>query len=292
MFNKHKIEYLLFLIFGRLLTLFGFKSIKYSSSILAFIFYNVIGIRKKVVKKNLRIAFPNLTPKEINKLSFKSYKNAAITFLEIFISKKLKSDIINSLLSQKGFNLISEKLKEEKGLILLTAHFGNWELGALATGLKLKRKINVLVKKQRNPYVYNWLKKMRERFQNKEIELGVSVRELYKAIKNKEVIGVVGDQRAPQDGIKVNFFNTPTTTFAGTAAIALKTNCPVLVLLCTRLDNGTYEYVAKEINYKKFKGTQESLIQQFNQAYMKILESTIKKNPEQWFWMHNIWKYN
>ncbi len=291
MLNKYRIEYLFFLFFGKLLSLFGVKSIKYSSKVLTFVFYHIVGIRKKIVFKNLTLAFPELTKKEIKKLAYNNYKSLAISFLEIFNFPSLSKNDVKSLLSAKGFDLVNEKLKEEKGLILLTGHFGNWELGALASGIHIGKKINVLVKKQHNPYVYKWLKKMRERFGNKEVELGASVRELFKAIKNKEIIGVVGDQRGPKEGIKVSFFNIETPTYIGTAAIALKTKCPVLVLLCARLENGTYEYITKEIEYQKFRGSKEDITKQFNQEYMKILEEAIRKHPEQWFWMHNIWKH-
>ena len=101
----------------------------------------------------------------------------------------------------------------------------------------------------------------------------------------------MGDQRGRRDGVRVNFFGKETFTFHGTAAIALKTNCPVLVMLCARQEDGTYKSEIEEIDYSEIDGTKEEQTQKFNQLYMSILEKTIKKYPDQWFWMHNVWKY-
>jgi KDO2-lipid IV(A) lauroyltransferase len=291
MFNKHKIEYLLFISLGNLLSIFGFSSIKTTSKFLAFIFFYVFRVRRNVVIHNLSTAFPNLTDKEIKSLALNNYQSIATTFLEVFNLKKLSKEEIEFHFSNEGFDFVREKVNQGVGLILLTAHFGNWEIGAIASGIHLNESITVLVKKQKNPFVANWLNNFRERFGNKQIFLGVSVRELYKTIKANNIVGIVGDQRGKRDGINVNFFGKETRTFQGTAAIALKTNCPVVVLLCARENDGKYKAIIKEINHSNFVGTNEDKIQQFNQKYMSILEDAIRKHPEQWFWMHNIWKY-
>jgi Kdo2-lipid IVA lauroyltransferase/acyltransferase len=291
MFNKHRIEYFLFTFIGKLLSLFGFSSIPATSKIIAILAFYIFRIRRNVVIKNLTIAFPNLTSSEINSLALKNYQSIAITFFEIFNLKKMNIEIIKERFSNVGFDFIKEKYKENKGLILLTAHFGNWEMGALASGIYLKESINVLVKKQKNPYVADWLNTFRERFGNAQIFLGPSIRELYKSIKNKKIIGVVGDQRGKRDGVRINFFERETLTFPGTAAIAFKTKCPVIVMLCARRCDGTYEPIINELDYSEIDGTLDEQIQKFNQLYMSILEKTIRKYPEQWFWMHNIWKY-
>ncbi len=291
MINKYKVEYFLFSFFGNLLSIFGFGSIPLTSKILAILAFYIFRIRRNVVIKNLSIAFPNLSMSEIKSLALKNYQSIGITFLEIFNLKKMEKEKIKERYSEAGFDFIKEKYNENKGLILLTAHFGNWEMGALAAGIHLNESINVLIKKQKNPYVADWLNNFRERFGNIQISLGTSVRELYKNIKNKKIVGIVGDQRGRRDGVRVNFFEKETFTFPGTAAIALKTKCPVLVMLCARQEDGTYKSEIEEIDYSEIDGTKEEQTQKFNQLYMNILEKIIKKYPDQWFWMHDVWKY-
>jgi len=290
--NTQKIEFLLLLSIGNLLNTAAAFSKSLPPKVLAIIFYRILGIRKSVVEKNLRKAFPEKNNKEIKILAFKNYENIAETFLEILKLNKMTAEEIKNIFSNHGFELILEKKALNKGLIFLTGHFGNWEIGAIATSLYLGESLSVLVKKQKNKYVAEWLTNFRQRLGNSEITLGTSVKNLYKAVKLKRNVGIVGDQRGPKNGIKVKFFDQDTYTFPGTAAIALRTGCPVVVMLCPRKQNGKYEAILKEIDYMSFKGSEEEKIRKFNQEYMSILEKVIRQYPEQWFWMHNIWKYN
>jgi KDO2-lipid IV(A) lauroyltransferase len=291
MFNKYLIEFKLLLFIGKIFTWVGFKHIKITAKFLSFFSFRILRIRRKTVIRNLSLAFPELSKNQVKKIAYENYLSVAITFLEIFGVSKIDKQTIIDLFTVNDFDFIKRKVDENKGLIFLTAHLGNWELGAIAAGLYFNQGINVLVKKQKNLFVAEWLSGIRQKFGNRQVFLGVSVRELYSAIKNKKVVGVVGDQRGTKDGVVVNFFGRPTYTFPGTASIALKTNCTVLVFICVRNKNGKYDSICEEIVVQVLKGTKEEKIQEFNQKYMSILEKTIRKYPDQWLWMHNIWKY-
>ena len=292
MINKYKFEFFLFVLFGKLFTLFGFESIHKTAKLLAFLAFYFFRIRRKVVLKNLSLAFPQLNRKELKVLAINNYRSIAITFLEVFSLDEMNRTNIKKNFLFTGLDFVLNKYHEKKGLILLTAHFGNWEIGAVAVGLHLEQPVHVLVKKQKNQYVADWLNNFRERYGNKQVPLGVSVRELYTTIKRKKIVGIVGDQRGTKDGVNINFFGIKTSTFPGTAAIALKTQCPVVVLLCARQKNGNYKAEIEEIKLDDIVGTKDEQIREFNQRYMSILENRIKQYPEQWFWMHNIWKHH
>jgi len=292
LFNKNKIEFALWKFFTRVVQEFGFKRIPKFANLLAIIFFYVIPIRKSVVISNLKKAFQEKSEKDIKCLAFKNFVNIGITFMEIMAFQKMKKDEILDLATVNNLHLAEEKIKNGKGLILLTAHIANWELGALFMGLLLNKQINVLVKRQRNRLVAKWMSDVREKFTNKEIPLGVSVRELYKTLIQGGVVGIVGDQRAKkEDGVIVNFFNQATLTFQGFAALGIKNKVPILVVLAERLTNGKYLIDITEIHYDNLPDTNSEKIRELNQRYMNILENKIRENPEQWLWMHNIWKY-
>jgi KDO2-lipid IV(A) lauroyltransferase len=292
MFNSHKLQYILLLFFGNLFNFLRKFSHSLPSKLLAFIAYKIFKIRSNIVESNLSKAFPVKNIDEIKALAFKNYVSIASTLLEIIRINKMTPDQVKKMMPDKDFDLIRNHYARGKGLIFLTAHFGNWEMGAVTTGIHLNESISVLVKKQKNKYVADWMTAFRQKFGNSEISLGSSVKNLYKAIKLKKMVGIVGDQRGTRDGIKVQFFGQDTYTFPGTAAIALRTGCPVIVLLCARQSDGRYIPVIKEIQHAAFEGTEGEKIQRFNQEYMTFLENCIKEYPDQWFWMHNIWKYN
>lgn len=249
-------------------------------------------MRKSVVISNLKKAFPSKTKKEIMIIAFNNYLSFGITFLEIMAFKNMNSNEILSLVEFNNLELAKKKVEEGKGVILLTAHMANWELGALNMGLALNTQINILVKKQRNRLIANWMTEVREKFTNKEVVLGVSVRELYKTLLSGGVIGIVGDQRGKKEsGVVVNFFNQPTVTYQGFASLGIKNKVPIIVGLASRLPNGKYSLDIEEINYENLPEKLSDQITELNQRYMTILESKIRKNPEQWLWMHKIWKY-
>jgi len=292
LFNKNKIEFALWKFFTRVVQKVGFKKIPKFANLLALIFFYIIPIRKSVVISNLKKAFPGKSDKEIKNLAFKNFVSIGITFMEIMAFQKMNKYEILDLATVNNLDLAEEKIKNEKGVILLTAHIANWELGALFMGLALNKQINVLVKKQRNRLVAKWMSDIREKFTNKEIPLGVSVRELYKTLIQGGIVGIVGDQRAKKDdGVVVNFFNQPTLTFQGFAALGIKNKVPILVVLAERLSNGKYFIDITEINYENLPKSTSEQIRELNQRYMNIIENKIRVNPEQWLWMHNIWKY-
>ncbi len=289
---QNKAEYLLLKFFS----IFFFFLKKFHkqlpSRVLSFLLIYIFPLRRDVILKNLQIAFPKLNAAELKKLLKNVYSSSAKTLVEVIFFRKFSETEIWELISFENFEIVEEKIREERGLILLTAHFGNWELGALAVGLKLKNiKLNVLVKQQRNPYVTDWLNAMRMRFGNLTVPLGASVRNIYKVLQQKGVVGVVGDQRGPKEGLRVKFFNRDTAVYPGTAAIALKLNVPIVFAITVRNKAGKYIMYFEELNYDDVKGSVDEKIQQINQKYMRKLESYITEYPEQWFWMHNIWKY-
>lgn len=288
---KNKLEYFLFIILVKAVNFFGFSNIKYIAKIFGFIFYYFIPIRKKTVLSNLQIAFPDKTPKQIRKLAFQNYVHFCATLFEIMCIPKLTKEKILSLFEWENMDVFSEIINSNRGNFLITAHIGNWELAAIAASLHLNKKFFVLAKPQSNKYFNNWLNNAREIFGNKVISLGVSVRDIYKALKEKNVIGVVGDQRGPREGLRVKLFNKDTAIYKGTAEIALKLNVPIVAAMTIRKKDFSFKVTFEEIKYQNFTGTNDDKIEKINQEYMNILERTISREPSQWFWMHKIWKY-
>ncbi len=290
--DKNKLEFYLWGFFTKVVHIIGIKRIPILAKILTVIIFYIIPIRKKIVISNLTKAFPEKSKSEIKKIAYNNFISLGITFMEIMAFQKMDEEQILSLVEIKNLELAKRKVGANKGSILLTAHIANWELGALSMGLALKKEINVLVKKQRNKLVANWMSEIREKFNNKEVPLGASVRGLYKTLIQGGVVGIVGDQRGKEeDGVVVNFFNQPTVTFQGFAALAIKNQVPILVVLGTRITSGKYVLDIEEIKYDNLPEKLSEQLQELNQRYMTILENKIREAPEQWLWMHNIWKY-
>lgn len=288
---KNKLEYYILLFISVTVNLLPRKLAVFFARILAYFVFNVFKIRRKVAESNLKKAFPDKTASEINKILKENYFNFILTLIEIMVLPNLSRNDLSASVKADELDFVREKYNEEKGVIFLTAHFGNWEYGAASYGVQLNTPINVLAKPQRNNFVTGWINKTREKFGNKVIELGVSVRHVYKVILEKGIVGIVGDQRGPRDSVRVDFFGNKTAVFTGSASIAIKTKCPVLVILIPRIKPFILTSYVEEILLDDLEELNEKNIIEFNRRYFSILEKYVKKYPEQWFWMHNIWKY-
>lgn len=290
---KNYIEYVLFLFLGFIVRTLGLRTSRRLSIIIAFVFYYIIPIRKQVTLNNLRKAFPDYCEGKIKKIAFGSYRNFAITLVEIlFIPSMTQEQMEKSVCSENDEIMLVRKVYERNnGLIVLSGHFGNWEYTALSGSLQNKLPFHVVVKPQRNHLVDNYLNRLRTKWINKIVPLGTSIRKVYTVLKEKNIVAIVADQRGPADGVRVKFFDQPTAIYPGPALLAIKTKAPIVYGLAVRQRNYSYKLYITEINLDNLPDEEENKIKEISQRHMAFLESFIRKYPEQWLWMHNIWKY-
>jgi Lauroyl/myristoyl acyltransferase len=258
---------------------------------MACMFFYLIPIRKKTVFGNLRSVFPNYSETQIKKIAFNSYKSFAITIIEILnIPYLSKEEVLNTVVFENT-DLLLKKYNERNGVILLTAHFGNWELSALSLGMRLNIPISIIVKTQRNNFVSDWLNNMRSKYGNKIVNLGISIRQIYTELKAKNIIALVGDQRASRESLRMDFLGISTTVYEGPAVLSLKTNAPIIVGIPVRQKNYTYKISFVEVNRDNLPLDNEGRIKELTRRHINILEDYINEYPDQWLWMHKRWKY-
>jgi len=289
--DKNKLEFFLFRTFAMFFHLIGINNSRKTTLFLAWFLFKVLKIRKEIVLKNLRTAFPELLESDIQKLALENYRNILMTLIELmFIEKFSRQDVLNFITDGEQYKY-QNLVNEGKPVFLLTAHFGNWEIAGLIAGMLTDRIMYGLYKEQRNNYITDYINRRRTQFGNKVIPLGTSVKEIFRVLKNNGTVGVVGDQRGPREGMRVKFFDQPTAIYSGTASIAIKLNVPILVSFAARTEDNKFKIFMEEIEYQNLSGTTDEIIKQINQKYFNLLEKIIKVYPAQWFWMHNIWKY-
>lgn len=258
---------------------------------LALLFFYFIPIRKKVVKKNLSLAFPNFSTSKINKTTFECYKSLAITLIEILCMPILKEKDIDEYFVWENIQLLEKRYAENKGVILLISHSANWEYATLAISNKIGVPFGVIMKEQRNTLVSDWMVKYRSKWGNRMITLGISVRNFYKELLDKHIVLLAADQRAPKESQRVNFFGRMSTCFSGPASLAVKTGAPIIFALMKREPDLKYTIKFVEVSVTDLPSNEEEKILEISQRHTKILEEAIRTAPEQWLWMHDRWKF-
>lgn len=202
----------------------------------------------------------------------------------------LSIEKINNLVHCDNLNLIKEKIDEGKGLILLTAHFGNWEFIISSIAANLKGQFNVLIKPQRNPYVTEWLEKTRNVANTKVIPVGVSVNSV-RALLQGEIVLIAGDQRGHKDAVRFNFFGNPTAFYTGAAFFTDRTKCNLLMCIIERQPDFNYILHVQEMDFSNLPANYDERIYEITKRYLNYLEYHVANSPEQYFWMHKLWKY-
>ena len=245
--------------------------------------YIFLPIRKKVVKKNLQIAFPNLNNQEYNKISHGVYRHYGLLIVEFLRQKAFKIDEKIYYIDDKTRKFLQDK----QNYIILTAHIGNWEM--FIPIISKYKKMIAVVRVQANEGGDKFVRYLRS-FQNITlISNKGSKRKMLRGLSEGESLLLASDQNAKSAGTYVDFFGKPASIPKGAAHFHLKTNKKILIGFCILNEKNIYEFKLRELNYKKTSEQKEQLIIQINTEYSKILEEEIKKNPSQYFWFHKKW---
>jgi KDO2-lipid IV(A) lauroyltransferase len=288
---QNQIEYFFFRILFFVIRLFNFRTVQKMGSAFGSFTFSVIGLRKRLVLDNLRHAFPEKSDEEIHRIAKGSYRNLFTAYFEILYLDKLPLEYFRDNISFPDAHKITELLRQGKGLIVLTGHFANWELCALSVAYKVPEKYTIVVQTQRNPYVNEFISRMRSRFGAKLVVMERALRESLRALSNNEVVALIADQSGPESGIYADFFGRPASTHQGPAVFQTRSGAPMIMTMLTREASGTFRIELEEVDTTGLTGTNEEKIQEVTLRHVAVLEKYIRRYPEQWLWMHKRWKH-
>jgi KDO2-lipid IV(A) lauroyltransferase len=286
---QYRIEYLVYQLLSFTIGVLPKKVIALFAMCFGLVLY-YSGVRKKVVKKNLSIAFSNsLDEKEIGKICKKTYINAAIVAFEFLYMGRIKDKDLGKYIALEGLEVLEESLKKQKGAIVAGNHFGNWELITAAisqAGIPL----HIFSGMQKNKLVDNAINSTRRRFGTVTIPKAKKAAfEMMKVIKMNKPLGMAGDLNVPHDNLFVNFFGKKAVVGQGLATFALKKKAPLIFIWCVREAPFKYKGYLKRINYQ-ISGVQQTDLEGLAQSISDELEDKIRQHPEQYFWFNRRWK--
>ena len=167
--------------------------------------------------------------------------------------------------------------------MFISGHFGSWEILGKWLGEHTDLFVGIALK-QKNEGANNFFHEQRELPGTKQIYKKGSLEKGYQVLKDNGVLGLVSDQDAKSKGVFVDFFGHPASTPKGAALFHLNTLAPVVLGVCIKTDHKKYNIEIVPVK------TNSDSVEQITQNYTSILESYIKKYPEQYFWFHKRWK--
>jgi KDO2-lipid IV(A) lauroyltransferase len=249
-----------------------------------------LGIRRKVVEENLRLAFPEQPVEWIQRTSIAAYEHLGREAAAILRLSKLDRQAIVDRTVPVGWDQMEEALSHGKGVMLVTGHYGNWEIAA-ATVASRGVPIAAIVRRQGNRLVDERLNGLRARLGVEVITQREAPSRVPRLLRKNAVIGIVGDQDARRAGVFVPFFGRPASTHRGPALFALKLGAPVFACVARRLPGAEVRYEVSGHGVPVVRtGDLEADTTALTAALAARLEAEIRKAPEQYFWFHRRWK--
>lgn len=261
------------------------------TQIIALLGYILAGRLRQVAYFNLRYVLPGLSKKEHRKIVKGVFKNLGRLLAEFSQFPKLTPQNIPEVVIYDGFENYAQAKERGKGVLILAAHFGAWELASFAHsvyGYPLK----FLVRPLDNPRVDELIMSYRQMAGNVGIDKRNSMREILRSLRNNESVGILIDQNASrEEGVFADFFGMPASTTTGVAVLAMRTGAavvPGLLIWDERLKKHRlrFESPIELEDTGDFQADMARNTAKFN----RVLEEKIRAYPDQWLWVHRRWK--
>ena len=266
----------------------GQRNASFASSYLAKIFGPWFR-SKKIIEKNLKICFKEISSEKIKNISQGMWDNIGRTFSEYIFLNNFKKNH-NELIKLRGLEYLDEIKKNKKPVVFVSGHFSNFELiGTKIDACEIK--FSAMYRPLNNFFLNPIMEYLRLKYVCPVmIKKGrSSVRELLKKIHLGYSIIILVDQRI-SEGKRIELFNSPALTSTIPAQISLKYNCKIVPLHMERLTHNTFKMtIHKPIEYEKTNKYEED-IYNLTLKINKKIEKIILEKPEQWLWSHNRWK--
>ncbi len=253
--------------------------------------YLVLAERRHITLANLALAFEtDKTAAERRRLARTTFRHLGQHLVDFSHLSQLTPSTFATMCHVEGLEHIEALLQRRMGLLVLSAHFGSWEL-APAMALCLTTPVHVIVRPLDNPSLQHLAKAYRQRCGYRAIPRRAALTECLKVLRRGEIVAVLMDQSGlRRESVQVEFFGTKAYTSIGPALLAMRTGCPVVSAFLIRAGQGRHRLVfSPEIAVRRTGNVQQDIIEN-TRAFTSIIESYVRRYPDHWFWLHRRWK--
>ncbi|MFA5089463.1 MAG: lysophospholipid acyltransferase family protein [Candidatus Omnitrophota bacterium] len=243
---------------------------------------------RQTITENLLVIFPDKPWDEIKKIRINVFRNFAKYLVDFFRFSLLDSEYIKKYIKVYNTHYIDEALAKGRGIVLLTAHLGNWELGGVIIAL-LGYPFWAVVLPHKHKYVDKFFNSQRENKGMKVIAWGRAARQSIWVLKNNQILALVADRNFSDKGIAADFFGRPALFPRGPAVLSLKTKAEVLTGCMVREKDDSFSLRFDRLPEFSPSGDEEQDMIDITVRYKTVIEEYILKNPDQWYMFRKFW---
>jgi KDO2-lipid IV(A) lauroyltransferase len=243
---------------------------------------------RMAVKDNLKAIFPGLPDSEICKIRKEAFRNFAKYLVDFFRFSKINKAYIKKTVKIENIFYFDQALAKNKGVIVLTAHIGNWELGGIVIALS-GYDFWVVALPHKDRRVDRFFNHQRESKGMHVIPLGKAVRQCFNRLKENKLVALAGDRDFTRNGVVLDFFGKPTFFPEGPAVFSLKTGAPIVPGFMFRNPDDTLTLrMEKPVEFNPT-GDKAADIKGLISRYKLIIEDYIRRYPNQWYMFRRFW---
>ena len=247
--------------------------------------YAVGGSRRAIVRRNIELCFPQLTPDELDALVFDHFKALGMTVIEMGLGRWASDKHLASITKLNGIEHVHDALQSGKGVILLSAHFTTLEIMGRVLAANMPP-FDAVFRRNRSEFMTELQRTGRERSAASTIEKR-DIKQMVKSLRAKRSVWYAPDQSYNRKGSEViAFFGVPAMHTTATSTLARLGKAAVVPFFPRRLKDSTYELTL----YPAFEDFPSDDPVADTERYVELLEQHVRTCPEQYFWVHRKFK--
>lgn len=252
--------------------------------------FKMAGKERRKTLESLKTAYPEINPTEAKKLGRAAWKNIGRNLFElVHWMGWSREKIAGQPARVEGWENVEKALARGKGVLVVTAHLGNWEL--LGAFMSSRHETSGVAQQLYDPRFDAILTRFRmDKLGAAIIKRGMALRGILEALKDNRLILALLDQDTGQDGVFVPFFGKLAWTQSGVARIAQKTGAALVPAFLVRGADGRFEVHAEKEIEVPHSGDKEKDVVEATRRITEVIEKYVRAYPDQWVWMHERWK--
>ena len=252
--------------------------------------FHLMGRRRRIAVENITRALgPTVDGVSAHELARRAFAQIGRSFLEFLALPRLGHEGLLARVEMIGFEQVLEWARAGRGAVLLTAHYGNWEiLGASMRAVGAL--VRYLLPPQSNEGSDAYFDSIREKLGIPSVKIGYGMRGALKALRAGAFLGMLPDQDARRVGIHVPFFGRPASTHTGPARLAYRARCPIAIGLIERMSKGRFRSQVLAVLVPDPEREEAREVERITRAINETIEAGVRRRPDHWYWLHRRWK--